>query len=111
MMTVRSVAPRQDLSDCQEVNCRGKCAAIGVLIAPLCFSSITRNANARANSFQKAPHVEKDCFSPQSLSFEMPYHQSSYPDVLAGRRIAEELAEMGSAPFVFGNNGALSDSK
>jgi len=44
------------------------------LIASLGFSSITRNGNARANFFQNATHVEKDCFPPQSLSFEMPYH-------------------------------------
>ena len=31
MMPVRSVVPRQDLSDCQEVNCRRKCASIGGL--------------------------------------------------------------------------------
>src|SRR5262245_36389346 len=56
----------------------------GSLVASLGFSSITRNANARANFFQNPAHVEKDCFSPQPLSFEMPYHQGSNPDVLAG---------------------------
>ena len=80
-------------------------------MAALGFASLVRNADARADFLQKAAHVEKDCFSPQSFSFEMPYHQSSHPDLLAGRRIAEELAAMRSAPFVFGNNGVLSDSK
>ena len=80
-------------------------------MAALGFASVARNADARADFLQKAAHVEKDRFSPQSFSFEMPYHQSSHPDVLAGRRIAEELAAMRSAPFVFGDDGVLSDSK
>lgn len=46
----------------------------GSLIPWLGFSSMTRNGNARANFFKKPAHVEKDCFSPEPLSFEMPYH-------------------------------------
>ena len=79
--------------------------------ASLGFSPIARNGDARTNFFQKPAHVEKHCFPPQPLSFEVPYHQGSNPDVLAGWRLAEELAEMGSAPLVFGNNGVPSDSK
>lgn len=82
-----------------------------VLIASLGFSSITRDGNARANFFQNPAHVEKDCFPPQSLSFEMPYHEGSNPNVLAGWWIAEELAEMGPTPLIFSNNGVLSNSK
>ena len=46
----------------------------GSLIPWLGFSSMTRNGNARANFFKKPAHVEKHCFSPKPLSFEMPYH-------------------------------------
>jgi hypothetical protein len=83
----------------------------GSLIPWLGFSSMTRNGNARANFFKKPAHVEKDCFSPEPLSFEMPYHSGANLDVLASWWMAEKLAEMGSAPLIFGNNGALSHSK
>jgi hypothetical protein len=45
---------------------RSSSPARGVLIAPLGFSSITRNGNARASFFQEPAHVEKDGF-PHSL--------------------------------------------